>query len=575
MAAGCRKRLFDQLSDENGIRQLLKCRFLRLRVEVSVEREKFSGRSGGTLRLVFVGVLVLSAAWVIVDEHALSRKEPGERDQAAVHRKYRIVMYAWDYRPDFTPQAIGSPNKAITEVAAEYMTLHPDVYVDFRVVGTRGDATEGDWMKPQLMEGIAPDIIGVNTEIVWPDVDKGWWVSLEPYMARPNPYIPEGQTGSEQWWDLFANPALTKAKRAPNGQLYSISYDLVETGIFYNKDIFRKCGIDVPGGWQGPSDWREFVSIQKRIERHGYIPLIMRIEWARDWAQDFLFDQLFYEILDEIDREKGPADEEEYLRGYLFPKEMCWLIKNGYFAPASRRYAEVWRLMREWRQFWNRDLSNTDQNRLFLLQKGAMLWDGSWMIRRMKLDPLVKFDWGIFYLPPITKETSPYACGAEPAVIGGAGVQYSVSNSAVRRNQVDQAIDFLHFLTRPDNAEKIINEAGLFIPNIIGAQMSRELAPFAEIIRHRYCTVKWLNSFRTEFTDMNQRLIELFLGDGISLDEFLERADEYMNREADELLAIHTAQGATDFWDFSDPKWGTGWNTPGPSDPTRCPPSCR
>lgn len=460
-----------------------------------------------------------------------------------------------------SPQAIGSPNKAITEAAEEYMKLHPDVYIDFRVIGFQADATERDWMKPQLMGGIAPDIIGVNTEIVWPDVDKGWWVSLDP--------------GSKQWWDLFANPALTKAKRAPNGQLYSISYDLVETGIFYNRDILRKYGIIIPQGWPGPKDWEEFLDIQRRVKEHGYIPFIMRIEWARDWAQDFLFDQLFYGIIDEIDREKGPADEEEYLQVYLFPKEMCWLAKNGYFSPASRRYREVWRLMRQWREFWNKDLSNTDQNRLFLLQKGAMLWDRSWLTRRMKLDRLVKFEWGVFYLPPITEETSPYACGAGPAVIGGAGVQYSATNSAIRKSQVEQAVDFLYFLTRPDNAEKIINEAGLFIPNIKGAKMSPELAPFAEIIKHRYCTVKWLNSFRTEFTDMHQRLIELFLGDGISLDEFLQRLDEGMTREADELLAIHTRPGAGEFWDYSDPKWGTGWQEPGPSSPSCCPASCR
>jgi ABC-type glycerol-3-phosphate transport system substrate-binding protein len=534
-----------------------------------------SNRIARFAKPAFAAFLAVSAAWILVDEYVLRDRSEAARVQSPAERKHHIVMYAWDYRPGFAPQAIGPPNKAITEAAEEYMKLHPGVYIDFRVVGVQADATEGDWMKPQLMGGIAPDIIGVNTEIVWPDVDKGWWVSLEPFMSRPNPYIPKGQPGSEQWWDLFANPALTKAKRAPNGQLYSICYDLVETGIFYNRDILRKCGIDIPQGWPGPKDWEEFLDIQRRGKEHGYIPFIMRIEWARDWAQDFLFDQLFYGIIDEIDREKGPADEEEYLQGYLFPKEMCWLVKNGYFSPASRRYREVWRLMRGWRQFWNKDLSNTDQNRLFLLQKGAMLWDGSWLIRRMKLDPLVKFDWGVFYLPPITEETSPYACGAGPAVIGGAGVQYSVTNSAILKNQVEQAVDFLCFLTRPDNAEKIINEAGLFIPNIKGARMSPELAPFAEIIKHRYCTVKWLNSFRTEFTDMHQRLIELFLGDGISLDEFIQKLDERMTREADELLAIHTGPGAREVWDYSDPKWGTGWQKPGPSDPNRCPVSCR
>ena len=40
----------------------------------------------------------------------------------------------------------------------------------------------------------------------------------------------------------------------------------METGIFYNKDIFRKCGMSVPDAWQGPSDWQEFLDIQRRIE---------------------------------------------------------------------------------------------------------------------------------------------------------------------------------------------------------------------------------------------------------------------------------------------------------------------
>ena len=543
--------------------------------------ERIPSRLRAAVKPVIAVALLLAAAWIIVQRYVLSRESPDQSEELAVKKKHVISMYALDYRPGFQPQAIGPPNKEIERVAGEYMEQHPDVYIDFRVIGVRGDVTEGEWMKPQLMERIAPDIIGVNTEVVWPDVDKGWWVSFEPYMAKPNPYVPEGQPGSKQWWDLFANPALTKAKRAPNGELYSLSFDLVETGIFYNRDIFRRCGIfkdfgiDEPATWKGPKDWKEFLDIHRRIKDHGYIPLVMRIEWAQDWAQDYLFDQLFYEIIGEIDKEKGSPDEEEYLRGYLFPKELCWLIKKGYFSPSSRRYREVWRLMRRWRQFWSKDISNTDSRRLFILQKSAMMWEGSWMIRRMTLDPLLTFDWGIFYLPPITKKTSPYACAAEPAVIGGAGTQFSVSNAAIRKKQVDQVMDFLYFMTKPDTAERLIKEVGEFIPNIKGAKMSPQLEAFAEIIKHRYCTVKWMYSFRTEFNDLHKRLIELYLGDGIGLDEFLRRIDENMNREADELLAMHTKPGAKDFWDYSDPKWGEAWNNPGPSDATRCPSSCR
>lgn len=105
--------------------------------------------------------------------------------------------------------------------------------------------------------------------------------------------------------------------------------------------------------------------------------------------------------------------------------------------------------------------------------------------------------------------------------------------------------------------------------------MAPGLEPFAEIIKHRYCTVKWIASFRTEFNDIHQRLIELYLGDGISLEQFLRKIDQNMNREADELIEMHTRKEARDFWDYSDPKWGKRWNRPGPTEPGRCPPSCR
>src|SRR5690606_33133993 len=125
-----------------------------------------------------------------------------------------------------------------------------------------------------------------------------------------------------------------------------------------------------------------------------------------------------------------------------------------------------------------------DRTRLFVLQRTAMVWDGSWFVRRLQHDDLVDFDWGVFYLPPITRESSPLAGNVSPAVIGGAGTQYAVTQLAVERGHVDQVIGFLGFLTRPDIAGPIIQEAGLFIPNVVGAEVAPELEPFLEIVNY-------------------------------------------------------------------------------------------
>jgi ABC-type glycerol-3-phosphate transport system substrate-binding protein len=207
----------------------------------------------------------------------------------------------------------------------------------------------------------------------------------------------------------------------------------------------------------------------------------------------------------------------------------------------------MWRIMREWRDYWPRDIS-ADISRLFLLQRSPMIWAASPFVRRLIYDDLVDFEWGVFYLPPITQESSPLAEGVDPAVIGGAGIQYSVTRMARDRGHLDQVMDFLAFLTTPDRGGRIINEASMFIPNIAEVEMIEMLEPFSEIITYRYGTTKWTYTLDNRFNDNNRRLIELFLGDALSLEEFLQRMDRN-NREAAERMIRQNA------WTFDGPEW--------------------
>lgn len=454
--------------------------------------------------------------------------------------KTRIVMVPGEYMPGRRPVGVGERLTGLQEAKEAYEKLHPEVEIVLRQVGG-ADLVEGEYIKTQIMGGIAPDIVQVNTETVWPDIGKGWWIALDDYFDQPNPYVEPGEPGSDQWWNSAANVALTKAKRAPNGRLYSLTFDLVETGIFYNKDIFRKLGVGVPESWQ------EFLEIQQTIQQAGYVPMAMSIIPAVDWAQDFLFDQFYYPILDEMDRLKGTDDEEAYMQGYLYAKELCWNIMRGVISAENPRYREMWRIMREWRDYWPRDISG-DINRLFLLQRSPMIWAASPFVRRLIYDELADFEWGVFYLPPITRETSPLAEGVDPAVIGGAGIQYSVTRMAKDRGHLDQVMDFLAFLTTPEQGGKIINEASMFIPNIAEVEMIEMLEPFSEIIKYRYGTTKWTYTLDNRFNDTNRRLVELYLGDALTLDEFLERMD-LNNRAAAERMIRQNG------WTYDGPEW--------------------
>ncbi|MCD6386634.1 carbohydrate ABC transporter substrate-binding protein, partial [Candidatus Sumerlaeota bacterium] len=178
-------------------------------------------------------------------------------------RKHLIQILPGLYRPGSQPMGIGPRLKEFRLVADEYERLHPDVYIEFLTSADVAGGSEGEWIRTRLLGGVAPEIVEINTEAVWQDIEdkKGWWIPLDPYLNKPNPYV----AGNKRWIDLFANQSLTQAKRAPDGKLYCITLDIVETGIFYNKDILEKVGVTLP------RDWQEFLAMQEKLKQAGYI----------------------------------------------------------------------------------------------------------------------------------------------------------------------------------------------------------------------------------------------------------------------------------------------------------------
>ncbi len=415
------------------------------------------------------------------------------------------------YNPGTIPVGIGEPNKVSAELAGEWHAIRQGATIRYQPLINTG-SSEGEWLKTQLIGGVAPEIIHMNAEIAWPDVGKGWYVALDPYIEQPNPYA----KGNERWLDLFSNQDLVNAKRAPDGNLYCIPLDIVETGIYYNKDLFAKAGVT-----EFPKTWAEMEEVLKRFKDMNLIPMTSGGNLGSDWGQDILFEMLYHDILPDMDLVASRPDAEGYLGHYLEPREAGFLFTKGFFTTRDPRWHEMNRILLEWRGYWARELKNSDPIRLFLTQRLATLWDGSWFIRRMATDPYVDFEWGVAYIPTITQETSPYGPGTPATVVGGAAVQLHVTNSAVLNGNLEDCIDYLMFLTAPQNIERLASEALVFIPNIDGAEMDPRLEPFSEIFQRRYCAIKWLESFDGEYKKYWRRMLDYYLNGGVELDEFL------------------------------------------------------
>ena len=120
-------------------------------------------------------------------------------------------------------------------------------------------------------------------------------------------------------------------------------------------------------------------------------------------------------------------------------------------------------------------------------------------------------------------------------VIGGSATQLEVTNSAIadtdpalpmdermaRSQRLERVIQFLQFICLPENNTQIVNEYPALLPNIVGVEALPILRPFAEILERRYTTTKWIFSFDLRFSEIQRRMLELYLSDGIDLDGFL------------------------------------------------------
>lgn len=435
------------------------------------------------------------------------------------------------YVPGTTPSGFGEPLQGFDIVARKFEELYPDTRIEFINV-----PIGPEFLVTQLTGGAAPDVITTNVEDIWSDLQKGWYIPLDGFLDEPNQFAEPGEPGSEQWWDSFKYQAITRGKAAPDGKLYCIPLDMVETGIFYNKDLFEKLGI------REPETWAEYVEWQRRVKDEGqYAPTLLSSWNFVTWGTDLVFDQLYYDILPGIDLKRIPA-QEQYFEGYLDDSELAFLHTKGFFTPEDPRWREMFRLLKEWRQLSTDNISSTDFGRMFLREEGLSLWTACSFSTQLRLNPDVRFDWDVFYPPSMTAETSEFATGAQMCVIGGVAMQYILTNSAVRDVPPDPSLDpqrdlerrmresqrlrrviqWMQFVTSPENADLIVNESSLYLPNIAGVDPHPAFQVFEDILAHRYTTTKWTASFDLRFRDFFQRMIDLYLTGAMDEDDLLE-----------------------------------------------------
>lgn len=341
------------------------------------------------------------------------------------------------------------------KLVAQWEHMHPGVTVKLLPLPP-GDPVA--YQESILAAGTAPDImVTAYGQQVFPDVPKGWWVDLTPYLNQPNPYA----KSSKRWSDGFVQSTLMPTAFA-GSKYYVLSWTGQDAAFFYNKDLFAKAGIT-----HTPTTWAELMADATRIQKAGYTPeqFYLGDTYAlgeTGTVMSLLESQIMSKTLQRIDlNHDGSIDIGELVYG----------IKHHIFSPMNADYQEAWKLLKQWSQIWqpnaagNKGYVNASSvvaDQLFYQGKAAMVYRGmiSWTQYAQansnpSLNLKLKFHWGLFKFPQITPATTSFATpGVKPVGLWGSwnGYPWGITQTAQKDGHLKLAIDFLQWISAPQNA---------------------------------------------------------------------------------------------------------------------------
>ncbi|MFF3563800.1 extracellular solute-binding protein [Streptomyces sp. NPDC002574] len=263
-----------------------------------------------------------------------------------------------------------APNSAMgvawDQAIAEFKKSHPGVKVEFEAKGfeqvqktasmvlnssnapdvmeyNKGNATAGLLAKQGLLTDLTPQV-----------TKYGWDKLLSPSVTTTSRYDAKGVMGSGNWYGI------------PNFGEYTM--------VYYNKDLFKKNGVQVP------TTFEEFEQALAAFKAKGITPL------ANGGAEYPAHQYLYQLALTKADRSwvdsfelyKGKTDFHDAAWTYAANTLSDW-VKKGYIAKTSS------------------GAKAEDAGVSFISGKSPIFFSGSWWYGRFRDEN--KFQWGSFLFP--------------------------------------------------------------------------------------------------------------------------------------------------------------------------------
>jgi raffinose/stachyose/melibiose transport system substrate-binding protein len=232
------------------------------------------------------------------------------------------------------------------------------------------------------------------------------------------------------------------------GHLWAVPQSTVSTSaIYYNASMFKELGIEEP------KTYADLVAAAKIIkEKKGIDPMI------HQGKATFMWPMWFFETYAQTSQNQSVEKLQEALQGkrkFTDPEVVAAFAALAKFSKDG---------------ILNSDSLGTDNAGMiaaFAQQKAAMFYGGTWEVATIR-DTVKDFDVGVFPFPNVTDD---------PKILsqhgGGPDTGYAIPSFEDPKN-LDLAVQFLEFITRPANANKVLSLQAPFYASQKGVTLTKD-----------------------------------------------------------------------------------------------------
>ncbi|MHB9034021.1 MAG: hypothetical protein ACYC6L_13360, partial [Anaerolineae bacterium] len=374
-------------------------------------------------------------------------------------------------------------------------------------------------------------------------------IPLNDSLNLANKYVPEaGKTWRSYFDDLLYVP------RGTQGLLGGLPLDRTATTVYANLSLLERAGIDLDAALDpatgAPADFVTLLDWIERLRAPERIPFSLGTSVLGGWLQTVLADQFFWGLTERFDvLNYHPAADDPGQAGQVSQEEIVMQIACSGWQPFSEPavqglYQFIHDLVPYLPVGYQTASIMSYSYDHFMQGKLALLWEGTWLAGELAADSALPFAWQAFWLPPVTDSSTPFARQPpiQPRDVGSIVNAVGLNAAVLKKGNLEQCLDWMMFLTTPENNARYVNEVPMLLPMVRGAAVlplyaplfKGRLAALADSQHTWSAPLYWLGG--SYYADAFQRELAMYLNDEVPLETLVSESNAAVQDSLKEVI---------------------------------------